>query len=188
MKITRLRVTLLLLTGCIAVWLIFVGFESWQRETPVEARPERWHSNYSLIEDGLYMGGLVPEPPPDTQVVLNLCESKDRYQVETAIWETIPDAPPAPSLDWLRQRVEEVDGHRRAGKTVFVHCSAGRSRSGMVVVAYEMLKNNWPRDRALEFVRSKRSIARPNPAFMELLLEWERELKSPPPGQDPPKN
>ncbi len=35
----------------------------------------------------------------------------------------------------------------------------------------------WTRDQALEFLRSRRPGVRPNPAFMELLLEWERSLK-----------
>jgi len=70
-----------------------------------------------------------------------------------------------------------VDAQRQAGRTVFVHCFAGVSRSGMVVTAYLMFKHGWTRDQALEFVRSKRPSAKPNGAFMELLLEWERELK-----------
>ena len=45
------------------------------------------------------------------------------------------------------------------------------------VVAYLMQRNHWSRDQALEFVREKRPQVRPNPAFMELLLEWERLLK-----------
>ena len=70
--------------------------------------------------------------------------------------------------------VEFVDAQRRAGATVYVHCFAGVSRSGMVVVAYLMFKNKWTRDEALAFVRTKRDIVRPNPAFMEQLSAWER--------------
>jgi len=47
----------------------------------------------------------------------------------------------------------------------------------MVVTAYLMFKNNWTRDQALAFVRSRRPITRPNPAFMQLLNEWEQVLK-----------
>jgi protein-tyrosine phosphatase len=54
------------------------------------------------------------------------------------------------------------------------------SRSGLVVVAYEMFKHNWDRDQALAFVRSKRDVTRPNPAFLELLAEWERILQAEP--------
>src|SRR6185437_12263998 len=57
--------------------------------------------NYSKIEDGLWMGGYVYEPPAGTQAVLNLCESKDLYEVKSSKMETIPDGPPAPSIEWL---------------------------------------------------------------------------------------
>jgi protein-tyrosine phosphatase len=54
----------------------------------------------------------------------------------------------------------------------------------MVIVAYEMHKNRWTRDEALKFVRSRRSITRPNPAFMKRLLEWERVVLKQPAPED----
>src|SRR6202011_4872495 len=119
-------------------------------------------------------------PPPGTMAVLNLCEAADPYQAEAHKWEAIRDAEPAPNIDWLRQMVEFVDTKRQAGLTVFVHCRAGVSRSGMVVTAYEMSKNHWTRDQALAFVRTRRPITRPNPAFMQRLLEWEQVVKEGP--------
>ena len=158
--------------ACLGAWLVLFWLErSYQQDA----------ASYSLIEDGLYMGGAVAEPPPGTGAVLNLCRRKDPYPCEAALWAPIPDSEPAPDLDWLRKAVDFVEGRRKAGVTVFVHCRAGISRSGMVVVAYEMARNHWTRDRALDFVRSKRPMARPNPAFMERLLEWERVVNGPPP-------
>jgi hypothetical protein len=135
--------------------------------------------NYSRIEDGLYLGGYVAKPPPGTRAVLNLCETEDQYNAEVHKWSAIPDAEPAPSLDWLRQQVEFVDTQRRAGLPTYIHCHAGISRGGMVTVAYEMSKNGWTRDEALAFVRTSRPDVRPNPAFMNLLLEWEKVVKAP---------
>jgi hypothetical protein len=167
MKITRLKVLVLLLVASIGVfgalyWLEQIYFEQGE--------------NYSRIEDGLWMGGYVGKPPRRVHAVLNLCESEDLYRCDVHRWEPIRDAAPAPDLAWLRRMVEFVDEQRRDGKTVYVHCAAGISRSGMVVVAYLMFKNKWTRDEALAFVRTKREGVRPNPAFMELLLEWEREV------------
>src|SRR5438874_12938975 len=160
MKFTRRLILSLLLIGSLTA----VGFLWWlERQYPNPGAPEP----FSLIEKGLYLGAAVDKPPPGTQAVLNLCQSKDHYQCEVHIWEPIPDRAPAPSLDWLRKQVEFVDTQRRAGRTTFVHCLAGISRSGMVVTAYLMREHNWTRDKALEFVRSKRPMTRPNPAFME---------------------
>ena len=110
--------------------------------------------------------------------MLNLCETEDPYNAEVHKWSAIPDAEPAPSLDWLREQVEFVDAQRRAGLPTYIHCRAGISRGGMVTVAYEMAKNGWTRDEALAFVRTSRPDVRPNPAFMQLLLEWEKEVKA----------
>ena len=137
------------------------------------------NANYSLIEKGLYQGGLVSEPPPGTQDVINLCETLDRYQgkIPSYLWVPIADGPPAPSLSWLKEMVNKVDASRRDGQTVYVHCRAGVSRSGMLVTAYCMFEHHWTRDQALQFVRSKRPVTRPNPAFMQLLSEWQLFLQ-----------
>jgi hypothetical protein len=129
--------------------------------------------NFSPIENGLYLGGYVLEPPRDAKAVLNLCEVEDPYKVVAHRWEPIRDAEPAPSLDWLQEQVEFIETEREAGRAVFVHCRNGVSRSGMVVVAYLMALHGWSRDETLTFVRSRRPMVRPNPAFMRLLREWE---------------
>jgi protein-tyrosine phosphatase len=139
---------------------------------------QREVDNYSLIEPGLYMGGCVARPPRGVTAVLNLCELEDSFEVEFHLWRPMVDGEPGPSLKEIRECVEFVDLQRSAGLPTFVHCRNGVSRSGMVVVAYLMYKNDWTRDRALEFVRGKRPITRPSAVLMERLLEWERELQS----------
>jgi hypothetical protein len=153
--------------GAFTVVIVRVAVDRYTREPP----------NYSRIEDGLWLGGYVAEPPPGTQAVLNLCESEDRYRVESHRWEPIRDAAPVPTLDWLRTQVGFIASEKAAGRTVFVHCMNGVSRSGMVLAAYLMEREGWSRDQALVFLRSHRPNVRPNPAFMELLLEWERAIK-----------
>jgi hypothetical protein len=132
--------------------------------------------NYSLIEDGLYLGGFEEAPPWGTDAVLNLCETEDPYQCQVHLWEPIPDGAPTPTIDWLRKMVTFIDTQRKQGLTVYVHCRNGASRSGLVVIAYIMFKNNWSREEALAYVHSKRDVTRPNPFFLELLLEWEAAI------------
>jgi hypothetical protein len=133
--------------------------------------------NFSCIEDGLYLGGMVPEPPPGTEAVLNVCETEDPYRAEIHRWQPIADAAPAPTIDWLRDQVEFVDEQRRADRRVYVHCRAGISRGGMVVAAYLMYRDGCSRDEALASIRAKRRLVQPNPAFMQLLKEWEAYVK-----------
>jgi hypothetical protein len=130
----------------------------------------------SQIEEGLYLGAQVDQPPAGVQAVLNLSEFEDRYTAPVYVHRPIRDAPPAPSLDWLRRQVDFIAAQRQAGRPTFVHCLNGVSRSGLVVTAYLMRSHSWTRDEALAFVRSRRPSVRPHPAFMSLLGEWERSL------------
>jgi hypothetical protein len=155
-----------LVVGVLLVGTVHVAVEWWTREPP----------NYDRIEEGLWLGGYVPEPPPGTRAVLNLCETKDTYHVESHRWDPIRDAEPAPSLDWLREQVAFIEAERAAGHTVYVHCRNGVSRSGMMVVAYLMAREGWTRDQAMAFVRERRQGLRPNPAFRDLLLQWQHAL------------
>jgi hypothetical protein len=132
--------------------------------------------NYDRVEDGLWLGGSVPEPPPGVTAVLNLCEAEDPYRAEVHRWAPIRDAEPAPSLAWLREQVEFIEQQRAARRGVYVHCRNGVSRSGMVVLAYLMARERWPLDRALEVVRARRPELRPHPAFVRLLREWEQAV------------
>ncbi len=150
----------------------YVGLQLWRHFHPDPP-------NYSRIEEGLFMGGWLDEPPPGVTAVLNLCEREDAQQSPAHSWTPIEDAAPAPTLAWLGERVAFVESHRHAGRSVYVHCLAGISRSGLVTVAYLMKKCGWTRDAALAYVRENRPVASPNPAFMELLLEWEKSLMLP---------
>jgi hypothetical protein len=133
-------------------------------------------ANYSLIVEHLYMGGAVSQPPPATRATLNLSQAYDSWRTEVYNWKPIPDAAPAPSLDWLQQQVDFVSSNRGSGKVTYVHCAGGKSRSGLVTVAYVMAEYHWSRDGALSYVRSRRPQTNPNAAFLDLLSKWEQHL------------
>jgi len=174
------RVGIILFLGSVLISIAYYARLKHDLE-PAPGSPQHSNTNWSQIEDGLYMGGLISEPPPGTQAVLCLCEQADVYRTPIYQHDPIPDSAPAPKLEWLRKQVKFVEDQRRAGTTTYVHCAAGVSRAGMVMTAYQMAKNNWTRDEALAFIRSKRPVVRPNDAFMELLLEWENTLAIKPP-------
>uniref|UniRef100_A0A674ETS4 Protein phosphatase Slingshot homolog 1 n=1 Tax=Salmo trutta TaxID=8032 RepID=A0A674ETS4_SALTR len=54
-----------------------------------------------------------------------------------------------------------------------VHCKMGVSRSASTVIAYAMKEYGWTLEKAYNFVKQKRSIARPNAGFMRQLAEYE---------------
>ena len=57
---------------------------------------------------------------------------------------------------------------------VLVHCLAGMSRSATIVIAYLLATTPMTTEEATEFVRSKRSIIRPNYGFTLQLEQYER--------------
>jgi len=155
-------------------WRFLTGFLAvlWGGVCAAQEKP-----NYDRILPDLYLGGHVLKPPPGTRAVLNLCETDDPYKVPVYRWEPIFDVEPAPSIEWLKKQVDFIDAQRKAGMTTYVHCRNGVNRSGFVMVAFVMHDQKMTRDAALKFIRSKRSIVRPNPIFMDRLLEWEKFLK-----------
>lgn len=80
----------------------------------------------------------------------------------------------------LKQYFDEcfdfIEGAKRSGGGVLVHCLAGKSRSVTIVVAYLMRKHGMSLSEALNLVKSKRPIASPNPGFISQLQEYEKSL------------
>lgn len=67
---------------------------------------------------------------------------------------------------------------RKSGQAVLVHCKMGVSRSGSTVIAYAMKQQRWPLDVALAYVKERRSIIKPNEAFMKQLQTYDGILKA----------
>jgi len=156
-----------ILLGAAGVWLAIRWHEESNREKP-----------YHLIEERLYLGSSVGEPPRGTTAVVNLCGVQDPYPTETRFWEPILEGgAKEPDVAWLRRAVDFIDAQHRAGRTTYVHCLAGVNRSAMVVTAYLMFEHHWTRDEALTYVREKRPQAHPEPSMVALLTEWERTLQ-----------
>ena len=62
---------------------------------------------------------------------------------------------------------------KKSGGKCLVHCKMGISRSSATVCAYLMKERLWSKDKALDYVKSCRSIICPNPAFQKQLDEYE---------------
>jgi len=67
--------------------------------------------------------------------------------------------------------------HADHGGKILIHCHAGVSRSISICCAYLMTNYSMTAYKSLEFVRDKRRIAKPNPRFMQDLLNYENKLK-----------
>lgn len=72
----------------------------------------------------------------------------------------------AEGCDWIEEMMIQSDGG------VMVHCQLGQSRSASMVIAYLMRKQGMEYQKALEKVKFKRAIVRPNPGFQTQLQLW----------------
>jgi hypothetical protein len=164
MKTLRRALLVTILLGPVGVWLWLRWLE------------QSYDQPYCEVEDGLYIGTSVNQPPPGTRAVVNVCGRKDPYEVEASFWEPVFEAGKEPSLDWLGRVVEFIVAQRRAGRPTYVHCLTGMNRSGTVVTAYLMKEHGWGRDEALAYLQKRRPVVQPNPELMRLLSEWEKAL------------
>jgi protein-tyrosine phosphatase len=71
-----------------------------------------------------------------------------------------------------------INDNIRKNKNVLVHCHAGISRSATIVIMYLMVKYKLTLTKAYEYVKSRRSIIRPNSGFYAELLRLDKFLNN----------
>ena len=77
-------------------------------------------------------------------------------------------------VEVLPRVFELIDGARREGGHVLVHCNRGVNRSGSVVVAYVMARFGMGFEDGLASVRRIRSVVCPDEEYESALRGWER--------------
>lgn len=69
-----------------------------------------------------------------------------------------------------------INDNIKQNKNVLVHCHAGISRSSTIIIMYLMVKYKITIEKAYEYVKSKRSIIRPNNGFYNELNRLDKFL------------
>ncbi len=145
----------------------------------------------SLILPFLYLGGKVVARARETldtlnvRSIINCTPSRDTdpragvpnfYQAEKDrfTYRRVPvfDSKGANLSQYFNSCVDFIEKSKHHG-AVLVHCVQGVSRSTSIVLAYLMKSKGVPLDKALEFVRKRRPVARPNASFMKQLQDFE---------------
>ncbi|XP_052472694.1 protein phosphatase Slingshot homolog 2 [Carassius gibelio] len=76
-------------------------------------------------------------------------------------------------LEYWNDTYKFISKAKKAGVKCLVHCKMGVSRSASTVIAYAMKEYGWDLERALDHVKERRSVTKPNPSFMKQLEEYQ---------------
>ena len=146
------------------------------------------------VTPNLFIGNMWSTDPNvlnqhGIEVVLNVSQpetdaNKGRYKLHSHLVLQVDDTPSASqqmiseiipkAMRYLDQFLHPSSPRQRR---VNVHCVAGVSRSATVVCAWLMKTYGMSRDKALTFLKSRRSVVNPNEGFMKVLKQWESHLK-----------
>jgi protein-tyrosine phosphatase len=89
----------------------------------------------------------------------------------------LSDTRSQPIEAFLRPAFEYIEGVRKEKKNILVHCAAGMSRSGIIVISYLIKKYGISYEEALERVRKVRRCVGPNRGFVRQLKKLIEEGK-----------
>jgi hypothetical protein len=150
-------------------------------------REVRWSTDFEgqLMTD-------IPDEILENLYLGPISASQNRLVLEkrkiTHILRVVVGAPPEFPNDYKYKVIEVYDTHvdikghfvdamqfieeGRKNGAILVHCEQGKSRSASFVIAYLMYHMNISAEEALEMVKKRRPIARPNTHFQVQLSSW----------------
>lgn len=85
-----------------------------------------------------------------------------------------------PTIESVEQAVDYMTDHVRQGRTVYVHCKAGRGRSATVVLCWLMQEKGFSAKEAQEFLQSKRPQVVKHVFQRRVVQEFARRRLTPP--------
>ena len=196
-----------LIVGCVCGILPPSLIESWSsflhymrrtnKYTPIPKR----EFNFDAVQPGIYLG-RQPRHLEDIALL-----QSERYNVSALVcmnmeWELfVPSSKfttieptlarlhlpvsdfQAPSLAQIQEAMVFIQHHRSRGSSVYIHCNAGKGRSGVISVAYAMLTGANEIASAFTGIKSKRAVLSnsmlryPFVGQARVLVKWQQALK-----------
>lgn len=133
-----------------------------------------------LSSPPLWLGGYVEEDfyeeHKDITAVLRVNTTPDNpypSQVKYLMHISAKDEPETDLSVHFTKACQFIDQQRSEGRSVYVHCAAGISRSTTLVTSYLMAHLSFPYVEALGHVQRCRDIACPNDGFQQQLRDFD---------------
>ncbi|CAH2295101.1 phosphatase Slingshot homolog 1 [Pelobates cultripes] len=135
----------------------------------------------SLIFDDLYLGSewnasnLEELRSAGVGYILNVTREIDNFFPGLFAYHNIRvyDEETTDLLSHWNEAYHFINKAKKNHSKCLVHCKMGVSRSASTVIAYAMKEYGWSMEKAYNYVKQKRSVARPNAGFIRQLLEYE---------------
>lgn len=160
-------------------------------------QPNRWPW-YNRVDDTLILGAMpfqsMKQELVQKENVGGVVCCTEEYELKAAMnamreedwkkegveWFNVPMKDftgTAPRAE-INEAVEFIENVAAKGKTVYVHCKAGRTRSATVATCYLMKSRNWMSNVAWEFLKDKRHQVLLRNAHWRTVNEYRRFLDS----------
>ncbi|XP_063769339.1 protein phosphatase Slingshot homolog 1 isoform X2 [Pseudophryne corroboree] len=135
----------------------------------------------SLIFDYLYLGSewnasnLEELHNAGIGYILNVTREIDNFFPGLFAYHNIRvyDEDSTDLLSHWNEAYNFINKAKKNNSKCLVHCKMGVSRSASTVIAYAMKEYGWSMEKAYNYVKQKRSVARPNAGFKRQLSEYE---------------
>ncbi|KAM4845790.1 phosphatidylglycerophosphatase and protein-tyrosine phosphatase 1 [Thomomys bottae] len=130
-----------------------------------------------LVQDENVRGVITMNEKYETRFLCNNSKEWKKVGVEQLRLSTI-DMTGVPTLANLHRGVQFVLRYQKLGKSVYVHCKAGRSRSATMVAAYLIQVHNWSPEEAIQAITKIRSHIYIRPGQLEVLKKFHKEISA----------
>jgi protein-tyrosine phosphatase len=133
----------------------------------------------NYIIDNIYLGDVKGAKDEKllksyniTHVVNCADDHTSRYKDLKHIQLKMKDSSSQKLFPLLEEGYEYIKENSKGDNNIFVHCQAGMSRSGAMVIFYVMKAKGWDFETSYAYVKEKRSVVKPNHGFRKQLQEY----------------
>jgi len=143
-----------------------------------------------ILPNSLYLSGCAPVTADNleclgiTAVVCALSEHEERRMMSDRqlpdglkrMYVRLIDAESSDIASHFEKAGRFVDEELRSGGRCLIHCAAGISRSATILISYLIRHRQHDLRSAFNLVKSVRRVVRPNNAFFQNLIDYERSV------------
>lgn len=138
------------------------------------SRPSLLHGGANVLQDAEFFASN------GVTCALSICQARPPASMGLQSIKHVneSDLPQTNLLPYFEEFVNFIHAARVNGGCVYVHCAAGVSRSTTALCSYLICVHGLTFKDALDFIRTRREVACPNPGFVRQLQFFEQDANT----------